>query len=43
MASYNVEDFSLNRMRTLTQDDIRKRYREFRDIAFFEALDEATV
>jgi sugar/nucleoside kinase (ribokinase family) len=36
LASYNVEDFSLGRMRTLTQEDIRQRYHEFRRIAFFE-------
>jgi len=39
MASFNVEDFSLNRMRTLTRDEIYVRYQEFRDIAYFEALD----
>jgi len=38
-----VEDFSLNRMRTLTMDDINARYKEFRDIAYFEALDEAMI
>ena len=43
MASYNVEDFSLNRMRTLTMDDINARYKEFRDIAYFEALDDAMM
>jgi len=39
MASYNVEDFSLNRLRTLTYDDIAQRYRAFQKIAHFEALD----
>jgi sugar/nucleoside kinase (ribokinase family) len=43
MASYNVEDFSLNRLRTLTQADIASRYRAFQEIAHFEALDEASV
>jgi len=38
MASYNVEDFSLNRMRTLTPEDIAARYRAFQEIAHFEAL-----
>lgn len=38
MASYNVEDFSLNRMRTLTPGDIATRYRAFQEIAHFEAL-----
>ena len=41
MASYNVEDFSLNRLRTLTQEDIAARYRVFQEIAHFEALDAA--
>jgi sugar/nucleoside kinase (ribokinase family) len=41
MASYNVEDFSLNRLRTLTQADIAARYRAFQEIAHFEALDAA--
>ncbi len=36
LASYNVEDFSLGRMRRLTHEDIRHRYHEFRRIAFFE-------
>ncbi len=43
MASFNVEDFSLNRMRTLTDAEIRARYREFQQIAYFEALDEAMI
>jgi sugar/nucleoside kinase (ribokinase family) len=36
VASYNVEDFSLGRMRTLTRPEIEERYQEFRRIAFFE-------
>ncbi len=36
LASFNVEDFSLDRMRRLTRDEINERYREFRRIAFFE-------
>ena len=43
LASYNVEDFSLNRMRRLTAADITARYREFQKIAFFEAMDGASV
>ena len=43
MASFNVEDFSLNRLRTLTNADITARYRAFKEIAHFEALDEASV
>jgi sugar/nucleoside kinase (ribokinase family) len=36
LASFNVEDFSLGRMRTLTQDEIRERYHDFKRIAFFD-------
>ena len=36
LASFSVEDFSLNRMRVLTRDEIRERYHEFRRISFFE-------
>jgi len=43
MASFNVEDFSLNRLRSLTQDDITARYRAFKEIAYFEALDDANL
>ena len=43
LASYNVEDFSLNRMRRLTQADIAARYRAFKEIAYFEAMDDAAV
>ena len=39
MASYNVEDFSLNRLRSLTQQDIATRYRAFQEIAHFEAME----
>ena len=35
LASFNVEDFSLNRMRTLTQADIAARYRAFQEISHF--------
>lgn len=43
LASFNVEDFSLNRMRTLTLEDIAQRYREMKEIAFFEAVDEISI
>jgi sugar/nucleoside kinase (ribokinase family) len=36
LASYNVEDFSLGRLRRLAADDIAERYREFQRIAFFD-------
>jgi len=35
LASYNAEDFSLNRLKTLTQKDIEERYKEFQDIREF--------
>jgi sugar/nucleoside kinase (ribokinase family) len=36
LASFNVEDFSLGRLRTLTRGEIQERYQEFQRIAFFE-------
>jgi len=38
MASFNVEAFSLNRLRTLTYAEIEARYRAFRRLAHFEDL-----
>ena len=35
IASYNAEDFSLNRLKTLTMKDIEKRYKEFQGIREF--------
>ena len=35
LASYNAEDFSLNRLRTLKSGDIEGRYREMKDIREF--------
>ena len=35
VASYNAEDFSLNRLKTLSNSDIDKRYREFEDMREF--------
>jgi sugar/nucleoside kinase (ribokinase family) len=32
VASFTVEDFSLNRLRRLTRDDIDQRYRVFREM-----------
>lgn len=37
MASFAVEDFSLERFKTLTQDEIRLRFREFKALTHFEA------
>jgi len=38
MASFNVESFSLERLRTLTQRDIADRYRMFKMMSHFEEL-----
>ena len=43
MASFNVEDFSMNRLRRLTCDEITERYSEFRKMAHFDALEEAIL
>ena len=39
LASFNVEQFSLERMRSLTQEDIRERYDSFRLFSQFEVID----
>jgi sugar/nucleoside kinase (ribokinase family) len=36
MASYCVEDFSLDRLKGLTDDDVQSRYREFVDLTAFD-------
>ncbi|MEW6007013.1 MAG: PfkB family carbohydrate kinase [bacterium] len=36
MASFVVEDFSLNRMRTLKWEEIRQRYYQFKELSHFE-------
>lgn len=38
MASFNVEAFSLDRMRSLTKEEINARYREFKSLTSFESL-----
>lgn len=38
MASYNVEDFSLDRMRRLKHKEIIDRFQEFKDFSDFEAI-----
>jgi sugar/nucleoside kinase (ribokinase family) len=43
MASFNVEDFSLNRMRKLTRQEIEQRFNYFKEIAYFDARTAATV
>lgn len=37
MASFNVEAFSLDRIRSLKADDISSRYKEFKALTFFES------
>ncbi|HEX4825635.1 MAG TPA: PfkB family carbohydrate kinase [Candidatus Polarisedimenticolaceae bacterium] len=39
MASYQVEDFSLERLRRLTDAEIKGRYRRFEELTRFPALD----
>lgn len=39
VASYTVEDFSVNRLRDVTREDIEKRYREFASFTHFDRLD----
>jgi hypothetical protein len=39
MASFNVEAFSLDRLRTLTTAEIAARYRTFRRLVHFEDLE----
>ncbi|MBI3754912.1 MAG: sugar kinase, partial [Deltaproteobacteria bacterium] len=41
MASFNVEDFSLNRMKTLTLKEIHERYKEFKQLTHFEDIEAA--
>lgn len=38
MASFNVEEFSLNRMKTLTYGEIEQRYKSFKSLTHFEDL-----
>ncbi|SRR5579884_640650 len=38
MASFNVEAFSLDRMRTLTRQEIDARYQEFKSLTSFESI-----
>ncbi|HEU4383359.1 MAG TPA: PfkB family carbohydrate kinase [Anaeromyxobacteraceae bacterium] len=39
LASFAVEQFSLDRLRTLTQEEIRARYAEFRQLTHFDELE----
>lgn len=38
MASFNVEDFSMNRMRRLTYREIEDRFKMFKDLTHFEGI-----
>ncbi len=38
MASFNVESFSYDRLRVLTQTEIETRYRQFSDLASFDRI-----
>ena len=40
MASFNVEDFSLDRMKRLTYPEIEARYRSFKSLTHFQGLPE---
>jgi sugar/nucleoside kinase (ribokinase family) len=40
MASFNVEDFSLNRLKRLLPTEIQERYREFKHLTHFEVDEE---
>ena len=41
MASFNVEDFSLNRLKSLDYREIEERYRNFKAMTHFQGLPEA--
>ena len=41
MASFNVEDFSLNRLKSLGYSEIEQRYRSFKAMTHFQGLPEA--
>ena len=43
MASFNVEAFSLDRLKTLSYQEIEARYRSFKGMTHFEGLSEATA
>ena len=42
MASFNVEDFSLNRMKRLSYPEIEARYRSFKALTHFQDLPEGS-
>jgi hypothetical protein len=38
VASFAVEDFSVQRLATVTPGEIRQRYREFREFTYFDEV-----
>jgi len=40
IASFTVEDFSVDRLRTLSWDEVLDRYEEFKHFTYFEKLEE---
>jgi sugar/nucleoside kinase (ribokinase family) len=38
VASFTVEDFSVRRLATVSSDEMRKRYREFREFTYFDEV-----
>jgi sugar/nucleoside kinase (ribokinase family) len=38
VASFTVEDFSVRRLTSITPDDVRRRYREFREFTYFDEV-----
>ncbi|HEU5316900.1 MAG TPA: PfkB family carbohydrate kinase [Chloroflexota bacterium] len=38
VASFTCEDFSVNRLATVTPDELRRRYREFREFTYFDEV-----
>ena len=38
VASFTVEDFSVRRLATVTPDEIKQRYREFREFTYFDEV-----
>lgn len=40
IASFTVEDFSVDRLRTLSWDEVLRRYEEFKHFTYFEKLEE---
>jgi hypothetical protein len=39
MASFTVEDFSLDRLKRLTYEDISERFRRFKELTEFPSLE----